>query len=85
MKEKRYKIKTIEDITDVITEDNLEYFLKDFKNFLESYLFAKQLINSLEEDEGVKKSEKIASSFTWIDDKKHDAKIIFHGVDDKKG
>jgi hypothetical protein len=69
MKSKEYKLKTVEDITNVITKDNLDNFLIDFKSWLSlriGFKEVKELENAVQFDN---------SQFRWIDDNKHNATI----------
>jgi len=70
---KIYEISTVQDIFDVVTEDNLEVFMKDLINTVISYAaFKKEL--SEEEIKEIK-----APSFMWIDDGTNDFQIKYNG------
>ncbi len=70
MKDKEYKLNTVKDFLDVVTEDNLELLIQDFKMFLGMRLQIKNL----------KMSNIIKPKydyFHWIDDGKHNATYTF--------
>jgi len=63
-----YTLKTIEDITNVLTNENVDNFLVDFKAWLSYRLKFKEVkIDNLVKFDNTK--------FTWIDDGKHEADI----------
>lgn len=68
---KTYKLKTIKDILEVVTEDNLENFMVDLMAFLSMRIE----FNKLETLKGVIKMDD--SCFQWIDDGKHNATYKF--------
>lgn len=83
MKSNEHKIKTIQDIVDVVTPENLDNFIIDFKMWLTITLEKKnkkQLHTfKLVDREKVKINitlpvELVTSGFTWIDDGKHEKK-----------
>ncbi len=64
-----YHIKTIQDIADCVTIDNIEGFLIDFELSLKSYLLAKAVLDEKIEKGEVPNDAKVKfPSFTWIDD-----------------
>jgi hypothetical protein len=69
MTPKEYDLKTIEDITNVLTESNIDNFLVDFKMWLSMRIEFKKI----KEAEGVVKFDN--TQFRWIDDGKHEADI----------
>lgn len=65
-----YSIKTIKDITDIITDKNIEVFTQDFKIFLELVIESKKsknnsLLNTMVKD-----------IFRWNDDNKVGLKTV---------
>lgn len=73
-KPKEYKLRTIEDIINVINEENLPNLIIDFTNFLKFNLEIKKLQKTIgEENIQIKRSE--FGIFHWIDDGKNDQQI----------
>jgi len=70
-KEKKYEIKTIEDILNVVTADNMECFLKDFSAWLSLNITAQIADKIMGETADIRTS----GTFTWIDDGKNDMNI----------
>ena len=68
--EKKYEIKTIEDILAAVNSENVDVFVRDFKAFLLLHL----LNRSVHEAVGEKRPPEMPQ-FTWIDDGKNDIKI----------
>lgn len=66
---KEYKLKTITDIEDVITPENIECFKKDFCSWLDILVTARKGFMGFPV---IIKSDGV---FTWIDDGKNDATI----------
>ena len=67
MKAPEYEISTMQDILDCVTAENIDRFMIDFRNYLDSAILVK-IFSSL-------KGEKIVNKgFTWIDDSKNDCK-----------
>lgn len=62
---KTYTIRTLQDIADCVTSENIEGFLQDFELTLRSYLFIKSV--SEETNPGYKVN---FPEFGWIDDHK---------------
>lgn len=56
MKDKQYTIKTMQDIVDIITPENVEHFSKDF----EAWLLYIALMKSI--------TDKLEVEFIWTDD-----------------
>jgi len=69
MESKIYTFKTIKDITEVITKDNIDNFLVDFKEWLSVAIE----FNKIKEFKGLVKLD--TSQFKWQDDGKHNAII----------
>jgi len=71
-KETRYQFWTIKDITDVITEKNLDVFIEDFRQYLQLGLETKKLNSNLANtpfaEQGIESIETDRESFRWIDD-----------------
>jgi len=76
MKSKIYTFKTLEDITNVVTKDNIDNFLIDFKEWLSIAIE----FNKLKEFKNLISLD--ISQFKWQDDGKHD-KVI--NIKSKKG
>lgn len=75
-----YKINTIEDIGNLITEDNIDNFLKDFEGILRLFLITKQMF--LLNKQGNQDFTPKIKDFTWIDDNEH--KISIELTEEKK-
>lgn len=69
MNPKQYDLKTVEDITNVLNESNIDNFLVDFKMWLSMRIEFKKI----KEMVGVVKFDN--TQFRWIDDGKHEADI----------
>jgi meiotically up-regulated gene 157 (Mug157) protein len=65
--EKIIRIKSIEDILKIITEENKDNFLKDFSNFLTMNINTKKL--------GLSEVIINPTEFMWIDDGKNDIRV----------
>jgi hypothetical protein len=66
---KEYKLKTITDIENVVTPENIECFKKDFCSWLDI------LVATRKGFMGIPVIIKSDGVFTWIDDGKNDATI----------
>jgi len=66
---KEYKLRTIQDIENVVTPENIECFKKDFCSWLDILVAARKGFMGLPV---IIKSD---GEFTWIDDGKNDATI----------
>ncbi len=66
---KSHKIKTIQDISNVVTSENIDNFLKDFEGVLRGHILLKSVANSTE-------SKIEFGEFEWTDDNKHDITFI---------
>ena len=75
MESKIYTFKTIKDITEAITKDNIDNFLVDFKEWLSVAIE----FNEIKEFKGLVKLD--ISQFKWTDDNKHDKVIHIHTKD----
>jgi len=75
MESKIYTFKTIKDITEAITKDNIDNFLVDFKEWLSVAIE----FNKIKEFKGLVKLD--TSQFKWTDDNKHDKVIHIHTKD----
>lgn len=62
---KTYKIKTIEDLSRVVTQENVENLMTDLKGVMLSLLLARAASNG--NDDEIQMTE-----FDWIDDGKHE-------------
>ncbi len=71
---KRYDIEKITDIF-AIPEDKFDEFLVDFKAYYQFGKNVSALIDEIAKTGGIS-TETIPQKMTWIDDGKHDAKII---------
>ena len=56
----KYEIKTMQDIVDCVTTKNIENFMIDFRNFLESAISIKEVFENIKTD-----------GFVWTDDGKN--------------
>ena len=74
-KPKKYTIRTIEDLCKVITLDNAENVLKDFRAMISQWLYLK----TLHPKSGIKLKE-----FTWIDDGKHQINFKIDSIKKRK-
>lgn len=61
------KLSTIDEIRQVVTPENIDVFIEDFKSFLMLDMFVK----------GSKQPIGNITNFTWIDDSKNEATINF--------
>jgi phosphopantetheine adenylyltransferase len=75
MESKIYTFKTIKDITEAITKDNIDNFLVDFKEWLSVAIE----FNKIKEFKGLVKLD--ISQLKWTDDNKHDKVIHIHTKD----
>lgn len=76
MKAKTYKIKTVQDMIDCTNKDNLDDFLVDLKGLLTEAHAIRTIAEFLGKGLHVEKQKITTEGFTWIDDGKHDIKII---------
>lgn len=63
----KHEIKTIEDILRVITPENMEAFITDFRMFLTTA----RLVDAVGDAIG---QGQVGKRFVWVDDGKHDMK-----------
>lgn len=75
MEPKEYKLETIQDIANMVTVDNLEKFISDFRAFLLGYMSAQVLSDMGAKKAGTDKIQIPITSFVWIDDDKTDVEI----------
>ena len=77
MKSKKYEIKNMQDVVDCVTSENIDYFMVDFRNYIESAISIKAIAESICKYKGYDVSKGVITTegFTWIDDKKHNCKI----------
>ena len=68
---KEYYIKTISDITEVLTPENIENFKKDFSSFLDITLSVKLVAQCFKDSVGIEK----LNTFYWVDDGKNNATV----------
>lgn len=61
MKNKEYEIRSIQDIADMVTSENLDNFIIDFKGVLMAHIVLKQSF-----------PDKTFRDFLWVDDGKHE-------------
>ena len=74
---KEYEITTIKDVTDCVNSDNIDNFIKDFRTYLELHIGFQGLMNAIGDAEQIPSEvTEIQSKFHWIDDGKHEHKII---------
>jgi len=71
MNEKKYQIKTIKELLDIVTPENIDCFLKDFGSWLAINVMAK----TANKEMGNAIDISTSGVFTWIDDGKNDARI----------
>lgn len=72
---KEYRLVTVADIVDVLTPENIDNFLIDFKSFVQSIQNLCDLARAIDpEMKGKKYSELGQPVFNWIDDGKHEQK-----------
>lgn len=72
---KHHKINTIQDIINIITPENIDSFLIDFRKVLESAIHLKSLGKSICDAEDIPEWELISEGFLWIDDGENKIKI----------
>lgn len=71
---KEYRLVTIADIIDVLTPENIDNFLIDFKSFVETAQNLFKLAALIDPElQGKKNSDIGQAVFNWIDDGKHEA------------
>lgn len=66
----RYKLKTVEDIFEILTEENYKRFLKDFEILIESHLAMRILVKEVAKSEDIPSDlfRPLLKDFIWIDD-----------------
>lgn len=67
-----YKIETVNDFMQVVTEENLEYLIADFKSTLRTGLEMNKLMSLVASTTGQEVEKLSLPCFQWIDDGKHD-------------
>jgi len=72
---KEHKIKTINEIFEVVNEENVDCFLEDFSNFVRIRLETKTMCEMLFVPDYIERNVKFENSFNWIDDRKNDINI----------
>ena len=70
MQKKFHNLKTVKEITNIITEKNLDVFIADFKMFLELQIKTREIdFSKIEGLEGIALDEiQMGESFRWCDD-----------------
>ncbi len=66
----KYNIKTIDDIFNCVTTENIDNFLKDFESLLRVMTSTKEIGKAIDEDFKFDSQE-----FIWIDDGEHNINI----------
>jgi hypothetical protein len=74
---KKYEIKTMQDVLNCVTMDNIDNFLVDFRYYIESAIAIQNIGKAICEAENIPKklSDVTTDGFTWIDDGKHNISI----------
>jgi len=82
---KKYDLKTIKEIVEVINPKNIDNFVVDFKAFLAMQVVIKEATKNLSDSITIKSLEDSQKNmvFTWIDDGKNDVTVKVH-IKDKK-
>jgi len=77
MEEKKYQIKTMQDVFNCVTMDNINNFIIDFRGVIETYIAFRNLSKTIGEVEGLPPglAEVSSEGYTWIDDGKHDKTV----------
>ena len=71
---KEYRLVTVSDIVDVLTPENIDNFLIDFKSFIETAQNLCDIARAIDPAMKDKKYSEIGQVvFNWIDDGKHEA------------
>jgi hypothetical protein len=73
MEDKKYKISTISDLTNVITPENFANFMTDFTDVMIKIVAIKKKIKEVS---GEYPTEPFCAEFTWIDDSHRGVKEI---------
>lgn len=71
--ENKYEIKTIDDLFNVVTVDNVENLAEDLKSWLSICASMKAVAKVLGEEDDLQHLK-----FTWIDDGKHEKTVNIH-------
>jgi|LGOV01.1.fsa_nt_gb hypothetical protein len=80
-KPKQYQIKTVQDMIDCTSEDNINNFLTDLKAVIKMAHAMQDLVNTITEVDVISKeyTEIQSKGFVWIDDGKHNVEIRIEG------
>lgn len=73
----KHEIKTVQDMIDCTTEDNLDAFLKDLKTVIHSAHSLQKIFDNMAINEGVQRIRVTSEGFTWIDDSEDKFDIIY--------
>lgn len=73
----KHEIKTVQDMIDCTTEDNLDAFLKDLKTVIQSAHSLQKIFDNMAINEGVDRVRVTSEGFTWIDDSEDKFDIIY--------
>lgn len=67
---KTYTVETVQDIFNLVTEKNINRFMKEFKMGLKTGIELRKLVTVIAKKDGVEPSVNVLDmpSFTWIDD-----------------
>ena len=82
MKQKSVVIKSLDDVLNAITSDNVEHFVIDFSEFLRTYVALVDLARAMIDVAGEKHSDKKNTEimgmpvFKYTNDGKHNHKVI---------
>lgn len=82
MENKKYQLKTLKEIINVVNENNLKNFLIDFQNWLSFKVGIKKVIKALSKETKESIEIELDESFIWIDDGKTGGKITMPIIKD---
>ena len=77
MKAKEYQIKTVQDMLDCVTKENIDNFMIDLRGVIDTYIAFKGLTKTIAEVEGLppELAEVSSEGYIWIDDGKHEKTV----------
>lgn len=84
MEVKNHYLKTMQDVLEVVDQNNMEFFLEDFRLFITEVVKAKMVNKLAYELSGEKEIPLELENFHWIEDGKHDNHGTFITATDGK-
>jgi len=81
----RHDLKTIQDIVDVVSEDNIDNFMVDFRGFLDGFIALQNIGKLVLDEDDVEIDHRVkVGSLIWIDDNENKVSFTLRVEDENK-